>query len=70
MPVSSVIRPWVSPPVRLSVSAEMTAPRSRLAQASSTSGRAQTRSTIVRTSAVPTAIGVLSVSLWSLARIR
>ena len=38
-------------------SAEMTAPRSRLAQASSTSGRAQTRSTIARTSAGLTAIG-------------
>src|ERR1700733_9596570 len=54
--------------------AEMTAPRSRLAHASSTSGRVQTRSTITRTSAVLTAIGA-PVSLgrlpnvWSVCRI-
>lgn len=41
--------------------------RLRLARMPSVSGRAQTRSGIARTKAGMTAIGVLPVSLWSLA---
>jgi hypothetical protein len=49
MPVSSEIRPWVTPCAFRIV---MIVPRSRLAHASSMSGSAKTRSTISRTSEI------------------